>query len=147
MAELPDDKRMPFQALVAREAQLGFQYLYQNFALYETGRKGNLQDPAMQALFQFLRGERFLAFASVVTGCDDIAFTDCQLTRYRAGHFLNAHDDQVEGKNRRGAYILNMTANWRADFGGLLQVIDEKGDIEAAFTGWLRSGEEPPLPG
>ena len=57
-----------------------------------------------------------------------------QLTRYRAGHFLTAHDDWAEGLNRVAAYVFNLSADWNVDFGGLLQFIDANGHVQQAYT-------------
>ena len=81
----------------------------------------------------FLNGERFLTFARNLTGFQDIAFADAQATLYGPGHFLTLHDDAVEGKNRRAAYVLNLTENWREDWGGYLNFFDKVGNIEAAY--------------
>ncbi|WP_375282607.1 2OG-Fe(II) oxygenase [Marinicauda pacifica] len=129
METVPQSKKDAFHALVNREAVSGFQYLYENFALYEGGRNGTLDDPVLRAAFDLVRSEPFLQLLREVSGEDDIAFTDCQLTRYRAGHFLTTHDDDVAGKNRRAAFVLNLTEGWRADHGGQLQLLDEAGDV------------------
>lgn len=39
---------------------------------------------------------------------------------YGPGHLLTAHDDAVAGKNRRAAFVVNLTRDWSADWGGLL---------------------------
>jgi len=135
MERLEPGRRVPFNQLVFREAQAGgFQYLYENFALYESGRNGRLDDPVLAGAFAFVRSEAFLTAAREITGYEDVTFTDCQLTRYRAGHFLTMHDDLVDGKSRRAAYILNLTPDWRVDYGGILQIIDEKGDVVCGLT-------------
>jgi hypothetical protein len=126
-------KRCDFDKLVHTGAAQGFQYLFENLALYELGRTGKLEG-VLRAAFELVRSERFVQMGRAVTGCDDIAFSDCQLTRYRAGHFLTEHDDAVEGKQRRAAYVLNLTPDWRADYGGQLQFIGQTGDVEEAFT-------------
>ncbi|MEQ8404562.1 MAG: 2OG-Fe(II) oxygenase family protein [Oceanicaulis sp.] len=133
MDVLDPAKRKEFDALVHAGAASGFQYLFENMALYELGRKGAL-DGVMRAAFELVRSQAFLDLARSVTGCEDISFSDCQLTRYRGGHFLTEHDDAVEGKARRAAYVLNMTPDWRADYGGQLQFLTDTGDVEEAFT-------------
>lgn len=127
-------KKAQFNALVHKQAAQGFQYLFDNFALYEMGRKDKLDDPVLKAAFDLVRSDAFLELARAVTGAEDIAFADCQLTRYRPGHFLTLHDDGNVGKNRRAAYVLNLTPDWKADYGGQLQILDEAGDVERAYT-------------
>jgi hypothetical protein len=69
-----------------------------------------------------------------VTGDDRIDFVDAQATRYRPGQVLTGHDDAAEGKNRLYAYVLNLTRDWRADWGGVLAFEGADGHIEAGFV-------------
>ena len=69
-----------------------------------------------------------------VTGLDAIAWTDAQATLYRPGDFLTTHDDETGGHKRLAAYVLNMTPGWRPDWGGILQFLDERGNIEEGYS-------------
>lgn len=89
---------------------------------------------AVSAVLGFLNGDDFIAFARGVTGDDRIDFADAQATRYRPGHVLTGHDDMAAGKNRLYAYVLNLTREWRADWGGLLAFEGADGHIEAGFV-------------
>lgn len=133
MKALSQDRRQPFIEAVYQGAQSGFQYLFENFALYEAGRDQRLNGPFL-TFFDFLKSDDFLGLMRAITGHSDIHFADCQATRFQPGHFLTRHNDGQEDKHRRTAYVLNLTPNWRADFGGQLQFIDAHGDISAAFT-------------
>jgi Rps23 Pro-64 3,4-dihydroxylase Tpa1-like proline 4-hydroxylase len=82
----------------------------------------------------FLNGPDFLAFVRTVTGDDRIDFADAQATRYRPGHVLTGHDDAAEGKNRLYAYVLNLTRDWRADWGGVLAFEGADGHIDEGFA-------------
>jgi Rps23 Pro-64 3,4-dihydroxylase Tpa1-like proline 4-hydroxylase len=83
---------------------------------------------------EFLNSREFLEFARDVTGMGDIAFADAQATLFRPGHFLTQHDDEVEGKNRRAAYVLSFTRRWRPDWGGILEFIDSDGHVAEGYT-------------
>jgi hypothetical protein len=89
---------------------------------------------AVSEASSFLNSPDFIAFVRVVTGDDRIDFADAQATRYRPGHVLTGHDDTAEGKNRLYAYVLNLTRDWRADWGGLLAFEGENGHIDEAFA-------------
>jgi len=92
------------------------------------------QQDAVSAVPDFLNGPDFLAFVRGVTGDDRIDFVDAQATRYRPGQVLTSHDDAAEGKNRLYAYVLNLTRDWRADWGGVLAFEGADGHIEAGFV-------------
>ena len=82
----------------------------------------------------FLNGPEFLAFVRTVTGDARIDFADAQATRYRPGHVLTGHDDAAEGKNRLYAYVLNLSRDWRADWGGVLVFEGADGHIAEGFA-------------
>lgn len=89
---------------------------------------------AVSEVLDFLNGPDFLAFIRGVTGDERIDFADAQATRYRPGHVLTGHDDGAEGKNRLYAYVLNLTRDWRADWGGVLAFEGADGHIEEGFA-------------
>ena len=115
-------------------ARSGFQFLYDNHRMTEAGEA--YKDPAhpLASIVAFLNGEPFLSFVRTITGERDIAFADAQATRYGPGHFLTTHNDDIAGKNRLAAYVLNMTPEWAADWGGLLLFLDEQGNVTEGFT-------------
>ena len=134
MDALTPDKRSHFDNLVTLGAQKGFQYLFDNVALYDSGRSGTLEDPVFRAAFELVRSKPFRDLGRTLTGSNDIQFADCQLTRFLPGHFLTVHDDDIDGKNRIAAFVLNLTADWTSDYGGLLTLLDETGDVRRGYT-------------
>ena len=134
MDRLEPARRAPFDQLVLREAQSGFGYLFENVPLYDAGMRGRLTNAVFKAAFELTRSAAFIEMGRALTGDDAITFADCQLTRYRPGHFLTRHDDGVEGKNRSAAFVLNLTRDWCADYGGVLNLLDEAGDVRAGLT-------------
>ena len=128
----PDRKVLLGQSLQAL-ATNQFGYLYDNhpiYDLYQSGQAG----PVWRDLIDFLNGETFLGLMRRLTGEPRLAMADAQLTRYRPGHFLTRHDDHAEGKDRYFAYVLNLSRDWIADWGGLLAFPDVEGDVAEAFT-------------
>jgi SM-20-related protein len=132
----PDQRRLIEDAL-AQGARDGFQYDFESWRLsdrLEAGQRSGGTLAPLEALYDFLNGPRFLRFVQELTGDPRGAYCDAQATRYRAGHFLNAHDDNVEGKGRLFAYVIGMTPQWRADWGGLLLFHDADGHVAEGFT-------------
>lgn len=89
---------------------------------------------AVSDVLAFLNGPDFIGFVRAVTGDGRIDFVDAQATRYRPGHVLTGHDDASAGKNRLYAYVLNLTRDWRADWGGVLAFEGADGHIEAGYA-------------
>lgn len=137
LAAIPETARQDLSSVVGEAARAGFQYDYETWRLsdrMEAGlRTGGAAAP-LEAFYDVLNGPAFLGLIRDLTGNHEAAFCDAQATRYRAGHFLNAHTDDVAGKHRLFAYVLNLTPNWRADWGGLLLFQDGDGHIAEGYT-------------
>lgn len=130
---LPVEQQERLLSIVHEQAKTAFAYLFENCPIYDIYHRGSALDHPMIEAFEFLNGGSFLDLMRRITGAPDISFADAQVTRYSAGHFLTTHNDDVDGKNRRAAFVLNMTPEWRADWGGYLNFFDAEGHIEAAF--------------
>lgn len=117
--------RAAFDAQVAAEAKQGFQYLFERYALVDRGDAGQLDDPVLQEAYDALRSQALLELVREISGETGIVRVDGQLTRYRRGHFLSAHDDAAP--TRRVAYSLNLSAAWPAELGGQLEFLDGDG--------------------
>ena len=109
------------------------QYVFDTRRLGLEAQTGIAPD-AVSAVLDWLNGPAFIAFARGVTGDDRIDFADAQATRYRPGHVLTGHDDTAPGKNRLYAYVLNLTREWRIDWGGALIFPGPDGHIEEGFA-------------
>lgn len=112
------------QAHALAGSQQGFAYAFEHVPAVETGMA-----PALASVEALVRSDGFLDIGRKLLGDEEICFADAQACRYGPGHFLTAHDDNVAGKHRRAAYVLNLTPQWRADWGGLLLFHDEKGRV------------------
>ncbi len=132
-AKLDAEKRRTTELVVHERANHEFAYMHYKLSLYDRFHRGRALSPGLLALMDFLNGEAFLAFARELTGAPDIAFADAQLTAFNPGHFVTIHNDDLEGKNRRAAYVLNMTPEWREDWGGYLNFFDDAGHVVAGY--------------
>jgi len=130
---MPPDKRELLTRAMREQSRHGFQYVFENYPLFDLYQAGEREHPLM-GVHEFLNSPDFLQFARDVTGFADIAFADSQATRYLPGHFLTEHDDDVAGKRRLAAYVLGFTPQWRADWGGILQFIDADGHIAEGYV-------------
>lgn len=132
---MPAERRAEFEAAVLEGGRTGFQYQFDAWRLsdmMEANLRGTV--PVLEALYDFLNGEAFLGFVRALTGEPACAYVDAQATRYMPGHFLTAHDDDVAGKHRLFAYVLNFTPAWRTDWGGLLLFHDADGNTAEGYS-------------
>jgi SM-20-related protein len=119
VATLAPQKQAELMTGAYRNAGEQFQYLYDGHLLSKAGEPYPHPSHCLAAATRFLNSGSFLEFARRVTGNNSIVFADGQATRYRPGHFLNHHDDANE-PGRVAAYVLNLTPQWRPDWGGAL---------------------------
>ena len=115
---------------VYAQARTGFQYRYETIRVPDAGSERAAQDDAVFAFAQFLSEGAGRDFLRTVTGFGDVAFADAQATAYSPGDFLTGHDDRIEGKNRRAAYVFSLNPVWRIEWGGLLLFHGADGHVE-----------------
>ncbi len=130
----PIEEQARLIAMAHEEAVDGFQFIFDRLRL---GRAKAMRLAIPQALYDLhalFNSEPFLDFARRLTGDDRIAYADAQPTRYLPGHFLNRHTDEHVDAGRLYAYVLNVSPDWRAEWGGLLMFLDEEGAVTETFT-------------
>jgi len=115
-------------------ARTSFQYIYERYALSWNREPNPELSPYYSGVVEFLNAPDFLDLMRAVTGIPEIAWTDGQATLYKPGDFLTAHDDDSKLAKRLIAYVLNMTSVWRSDMGGVLQFIDDNGNITEGYV-------------
>ena len=119
---------------VLKQAREGFAYLYSCYPMIDALLAGDDPDWPLHALTEFLNSPEFLDFTKAITDEPDVIKIDGQATLYAPGHFLNAHDDTGDKGERRAAYVMGFSKNWRSDWGGQLLFLDEQSDISCGFT-------------
>lgn len=131
----PPERERELAALAYAGAREGFEFLYEYRRVADDAVE-RAADPTLLARFvDFLNSPPFLDFVRRLTGVADIVRADAQATRYLPGHFLTKHDDlAAPGQKRRVAYVVNLTPEWEADWGGQLQFIDSDGHVAEAYV-------------
>ncbi|WP_304190091.1 2OG-Fe(II) oxygenase family protein [Phenylobacterium aquaticum] len=136
-AETPADVLAAVEASIAEGGRTGFQYDYERWRVsdeVEAGRRPSGDLTALGQVYDLLNSDVFLGLIARITGDARAVYSDAQATRYRAGHFLTTHDDDIAGKHRLFAYVLNLTPVWRPEWGGLLLFHDADGHVVEGFT-------------
>ncbi len=130
---LPPAEQMKFIELAHAEARQGFHYMFDNVRIADALDRGDEVAPAYRRALAFLNGPEFMGFIRTLTGDDRPSCADAQATRYMPGHYLTRHDDRVPKISRLYAYVLNLTPDWKPDWGGLLTFIDDDGHVAEAY--------------
>lgn len=134
IASLQGDKETEFLALVHRGAREGFQFLFDSLRVSDDPAERTQRALLADRLVDGLNHPTSLETFRAITGHSAARMVDGQATRYLPGHFLTGHDDDVDGKGRIAAWVLNLTPRWRTEWGGLLQFHDQYGDISRALA-------------
>jgi Rps23 Pro-64 3,4-dihydroxylase Tpa1-like proline 4-hydroxylase len=89
------------------------------------------------ALFaDFLNSSVFMDFARQVSGIQEIAFAEVRALRFRPGQFMTFRDvPDSAGVNARcrAFYSYNLTPEWKAEWGGLLEFKGNRGHLVEAY--------------
>jgi SM-20-related protein len=114
------EQKKTLSETIHHQAEQQFQYHFAAIPIFDIVRDNLLPGHFFNTIYKFLNSPEFIEYARLVTGMAEINYLDMQATRYSKGHFLNNHDDNVAGKNRLAAYVLNLTPNWKPEWGGSL---------------------------
>lgn len=129
LAVLDADARAALDADILDVAREGFQFRYDSFMMVTAYKEKRHPDLVLHRVIEQINSPEWLEAMRTITGFGHIRRSDAQATRYVAGNFLRQHDDLNEEDGRLCAYVINLTRNWQADWGGLLQFLDEEGEV------------------
>jgi len=131
LAQLSPAAREALQRELHQAATQGVGFLYEGHQLAAS------QNLDLRAVLAAVNAPETLAQVRALTGFQDITHADGQATRYRGGHFLTRHRDDIPGQARRVAYVLSLTERWHPDWGGLLQFFEDNGTPRDVWVpGW-----------
>lgn len=119
-ASLTSEQQQQLDSAVYAAARYGFQYRYETMRVSDSEAERLSSGTILDDFARFMCDEAVLNFFRKVTHEDGLKFADAQATAYGPGHFLTAHDDDVLGMNRKAAFVMNLSKDWSADWGGFL---------------------------
>ncbi|MEE8295372.1 MAG: 2OG-Fe(II) oxygenase family protein [Sphingomonadales bacterium] len=131
---MPSAERQAFHQKIMARARTGtFQYLYGSFAVGDAYKEGLIKDMFVARFFEFVNTPEMINLISDITGIKGIKRANMQATAYGPGHFLTDHNDFDPEKDRKVAFVFNMTKDWKAEWGGILQFLEEDGFSESGL--------------
>jgi SM-20-related protein len=126
-------QRAELGARIQAEARGGYQFMYHSYMMVTAYLEGRDPQLPLHRVLEYLNAEPFLRFARELTGVPELRRANAQATCYLPGDFLKFHTDADSSEGRRFAYVLNLTREWQADWGGLLQFLDDDGAVVETF--------------
>ncbi len=110
-----------------------YQFAYDSYMLVRAAKEGWDPELLVHGVLPFFNSPQFIEFARFLSGDPAIDRVNAQCTRYCPGQFLMPHDDQDVEEGRRYAYVLNLTPEWKPDWGGQLQFLAADGGVVETF--------------
>jgi len=134
MATMGPQQQSEFMQKIFANAAQNFQYVYLDFPVSGTANIENQRKFYTHDVLKFLASEDFQTVLRDLTGYQDPLSVDSHATCFQAGHFLTCHDDLVNSTDPRVfAYVLNMTKDWRGDWGAKTEFFDADGNVVESF--------------
>lgn len=131
---IPQPQKLRFRQQVEERASRQFQYLFYQYYVTEMDRRSEGVDYPLTQLQALMNSPETLDIFRALSGEPRVTDVDVMVSRYERGHFLMQHDDSHSKRDRVAAYVLNLTPEWRADWGGHLAFFDKIGNIERALV-------------
>mgnify|MGYP001192239902 CR=1 FL=1 len=73
-------------------------------------------------LRKHMSSNEFIDYLNKITSLNLTKLNTLFLSKYKGGHFLSPHSDKNNGKL---AFVLNLTKDWKAQYGGILHFLDD----------------------
>jgi SM-20-related protein len=121
-------------AQAASDAADRYGFAYESYMMVTAYLERRDPDLLLHRILEFLNSPAFIGFTRALTGDPGIGRVSAQATRYRPGMFLKRHNDLEPAEGRRYAYVINLGEAWAADWGGLLQFLDDDGNVVDSFV-------------
>lgn len=134
LAAMTDAERIELEQSLVDSSTDSVKYMFDTVRITSELNAGREVAEPMRGIHDFVNGQAFLDFFTRLTGDDRVAFADVMATRYLPGHFATAHADDLPGHRRLYAYVLNLTPEWVADWGGVLTFLDADGHIAEGYV-------------
>lgn len=134
LRSMTPEARLAVAGQVTDAARRGeFSFAYGQYPMLDAYlQKWNPGGP-LDIVLEHLNDAAMIDLVREVTGITDVFKADAQATLFGPGNFLTRHDDRDAVGGRRVAYVLNLTRDWRPDWGGYLLFYDPEGDVVAGF--------------
>lgn len=133
VAGLNPAQQQHFWNTIQKGAREGFQYFFQQYYISDAVQNGREHGHPLHFMHDFVNSDNYLNFMRILTGEDKVRYIDSFASQYVPGNFLTRHDDTHATDDRVAAYVISMTKNWKADWGGNLVFYDNEENITGGF--------------
>ena len=128
----PQEREGVLQLAAPTDAK-GFRYVFEEIVVVGSDLENREPATLLGQFADFLSSAPLIEAIRRITGATDVAAADLKATCYRPGHFLTQHNDGQE-MQRRVAYVLGLSPQWRPEWGGMLMFHGSRGDVELGLV-------------
>lgn len=127
----PDKNYLDHPVRNKLESQLAepFQFVYNTYMMVTAYIERRDPDLYLHKVLEWLNSPETLEYFRKLIQSNLVRKINAQATRYIPGHFLTQHNDENKKEGRLYAYVLGMTKDWNPDWGGLLNILNDNGEI------------------
>jgi len=125
-------QRAALTQAIHAEAERDFQFSFFSHSLVHAAQRG--ETDLLTRFVRWMSDEPFLSVMRGISGLTEVNRLYAQATMYSRGNFLLTHDDHVDAEDRKLAYVINLTPQWRPDWGGVLHFTDASGNITESYS-------------
>ena len=129
----PPQRTALFAEIAASASGNQYRFAYDSYMMVRAYLEQRDDGLLLHKVLEFFNSPDYIAWMQALTGDTRIRRVNAQATRYRPGQFLRYHTDADSTEGRLYAYVINLGREWEADWGGLLQFIDESGAISETY--------------
>jgi Rps23 Pro-64 3,4-dihydroxylase Tpa1-like proline 4-hydroxylase len=122
-----------FRTLAVSAAGGTYRFAYDCYLMLRAYLEGRDPGLLLHPLLDFFNSAQYLHFARLLSGISGIRRVTAQATAYRPGQFLCMHSDIDSTEGREVAFVLNLSRDWKADWGGLLHFVGPDGTVVETF--------------
>jgi Rps23 Pro-64 3,4-dihydroxylase Tpa1-like proline 4-hydroxylase len=129
IAAIAPERRRALEDGMRQRAADGVGHCYLVYPMIEAALEGYDPGHPIHALTEFLNSRPMIEFARELIRLPAVSKLDAHASCYLPGHYLNRHIDDGLIKERKAAYTIGLSREWKPDWGGMLLVYDENDDV------------------
>ena len=117
------------QKTLESQLNLPFQFIYNTYIIVTSYLEQRDPGHFLYTILEWLNSAETIQYFRSLIKDDRVIKINAQATRYLPGHFLKQHSDENIEEGRLYAYVMGFSKDWNPDWGGLLHILDDKGQI------------------
>jgi Rps23 Pro-64 3,4-dihydroxylase Tpa1-like proline 4-hydroxylase len=106
-----------------------FQFIYNTYMMVTAYLEQRDPDLFLNRVLEWLNTPETISYFQKLTQNNSIRKMNAQATQYLPGHFLTQHNDENVDEGRLYAYVMGFSKEWNPDWGGLLHILNDNGDV------------------